>query len=298
MTVIGIDIGYSSVKCEIQGKLYKFSTNISFGTDNSIDFGSDNFYEFENESYYIGENAAAEAFTTTDYKFLYKFAPLIIYYVLKQLNVSGPITINTGLALTDWKEREDFVERIKTINVNNETITFEKINIMPQGAGAFNQFVAYENQGNIPDSIVVLDIGYNTINLLYFVEGEPQRQSCRSYPGHGMSTLIKPLTNYIETEYSMNFSEQEVIKIFLKKKFIHNGTPQENIPEKIEDMINKFINKLINSVLVSEKKYIQTSEVVYICGGGSYYLKDGDNPPNIKFPTDNAEFVNVIGYSL
>ena len=88
MHKIAIDIGYSSTKIiDPQGKLLKFPTAVSYAIDTGINYGEDEIYDFEGDKLRVGEVAVDEAFTTTEYKFLHKFAPLIIYHILNKLNL-------------------------------------------------------------------------------------------------------------------------------------------------------------------------------------------------------------------
>jgi len=299
MNKISIDIGYSSSKILFNDQYYKVPTAISFANDCGIEFGETSIYRFEDEDYYVGEQASSESFTTTDYKFLYKFAPLIVFHIFKKLGMSGDISLNTGLALTDWSKREEFTERLQFLKVNDETVATNVKVVGPQGSGAYNAYIAQNNLYDAhPKSTCIIDIGYRTINFLYYEKGEPIQTKMKGYPGHGVVSIMKTFSNYLETTYGMPFSEQEALKIFMEKEFSLGGEVQEQIPDVIADLKNKFIQKLMNSVLVSEKKTLMLSEKVLIAGGGAYYIEDVPMPKNTVFNIDPKEFSNCYGYSL
>lgn len=299
MNKISIDIGYSSSKIMFNDQYYKVPTAISFANDCGIEFGESSVYDFEGENYYVGEQASDEAFTTTDYKFLYKFAPLIVFHIFNKLGISGDINLNTGLALTDWSKREEFTERLQFLKVNDATVATNVKVVGPQGSGAYNTFIAQnELHNNPPKSVCVIDIGYRTINFLYYERGEPIQTKMKGFPGHGVVSIMKTFSNYLESRYGMPFSEQEALKIFMDKEFSLGGEIQEGIAEYITDLKNKFIQKLMNSVLVSEKKTLMMAEKVLIAGGGAYYIEDVAMPKNTVYNTDPKEFSNVFGYSL
>ena len=298
---LGIDIGYSSTKIEYDGKFYKLPTAISFAMDTGIDYGEAEIVEFEGEQLYIGEAAVSEeSFTTTDFKFKQKYDPVIIYHVLTKLGLleaaqNGSIQLSLGLALADWKNKETYLIRVGTFSVGGVQYNFKDINLIPQGAGAYINYIT-NNGGLHPDSCSVIDIGYNTINFLFFEEGHPQRAQCKSFPGHGVSSIIRPMTNHLEATYGMSFSEQEVIKIFQNEKFIFNGENQENIVKTILELKGQFVKKLFSSILTSEKKLLATSEKVLFAGGGCYLLENIQFPPNVIFVGKPYEFSNVSGY--
>jgi plasmid segregation protein ParM len=301
MQKIAIDIGYSFTKIYHEGKLYKIPSAISYAVDSGINFGSEDVYLFEGQRLYVGEMASNdESFTTTDYNFLYKYAPLIIFHILKKLNLdlTQEIEVRTGLALSDWSKKEDFAQRISIIKLNENDSARIKPILIPQGAGSVVAYVNTELEGKYPDSMIAIDIGYNTINLLAYEGSTPIKNRCKPFPGHGVSSIIRPFTNFMETKFNIPFSEAEAIKIFMKNEFIYNGETKSEVPEMIAELKQNFIQKLINSILVSEKKYLGLSNVVLFSGGGAYYLKDIPMPPNVKFPTSNYEFQNVIGYAI
>jgi len=299
--VISIDLGYSSAKIKYGDKVSKFPTAISFSSDVGINYGTDNVYDFEGEKYYVGSEAVgSESFTTSEFKFLLKFAPLLIYHILNRFELSDlekPIEIRTGLAMVDWDKKDEFIKRISEITVNGNTIKTVPT-LIPQGVGMILDWINKKNNNNYPDSIASIDLGYNTINLIYFLDGKPVKKHMKSYPGHGVSSVIKPFTSYLENKFAITFSEQEAIRTFIKGKFKYNGEEQVEVSNKITDLKNQFIKKLFNSILVNDKKLLAISDVVIIGGGGAYLLQDVDFPPNVSFVDEPYEFSNCVGYSL
>ena len=296
---LDIDIGYSACKILFNNEFYKVATSISFANDVGIDFGENNVYEFEGEKYYVGEAASDESFTTTEFSFLQKFGPLILFHIIKKLGIQGDVLLKTGLALSDWNKREDFRQRIESITVNGETINTNARVVAPQGSGCYNTYIVENNlTENHPNSMSVIDIGYRTINFLYFEKGKPQQNKMKGFPGHGVVSIIKTFTNQLEQKTGMNFSEQEALKIFMSGSFSLGGVQQEEITLLIADLKSKFIQKLMNSVLTSEKKILMLSDAVLIAGGGSYLIRDVGMPPNTVWNKQPAEFSNVYGYSL
>jgi len=299
--VIAIDLGYSSSKVAYKDKIAKFPTAISFATDIGTAYGEENIYEFEGDRYHVGKEAAdSEAFTTSEYKFLYKFAPLLIFHILSKFekaDLDEPIIVKTGLAIVDWAKKDEFVERISNIEVNGKTIRVQPV-LIPQGAGCAVDWTYYNNDSEYPDKLTVVDIGYNTINLVHFEEGKPQRKNMKSYPGHGVSSIIKPFTSYMENKFAVTFSEQEAISIFVKGEFKYNGESQHEVAEKIVELKSQFVKKMFQSVLVNDKKLLAMSDVVLIAGGGAYLLQDMPFPPNVKFVDPQYEFSNCRGYLI
>ncbi len=305
MNEIGMDLGYSTSKLSVQGELTTEPTAISFAVDLGIEYGDSFSYIYENEDLYVGQDAIGEAFTTLDYKFKFKYDPVLIFHNLYKsgaLNLAqedqNHITLRVGLALADWKNKDDYIKRISTVIVDGKRYNFNNIKIVPQGAGAYLDYIVQKNASAHPDTCSVVDLGYNTINFLNFSNGKPLKQNCRSYAGHGVSSIMKSFTNYLETKYGMNFSEQEAMVIFMKNKFIYNGVEQTDVPGMILELKNNFLKKLRNSILVKEKKLLSTSEKVVFAGGGANLLKGVAFPPNVDFAPEETVYSNVRGYLL
>ena len=297
---IAIDIGYSSTKVRYRKKNVRFPTAVSFATDVGTSFGEEDVYQFEEGRYYVGNEAVSqESFSTTDYKFLSKFAPVIIYHILKKFdehNLKKPIDVVTGLAITDWSKKDEFKERISKFEINGESIELN-VSLVPQGAGVILDYVYNKNNGEFPERISAVDIGHNTINFLSYKNGKPVKSEINGYPGHGVTSILKPFTKFLENKFSLSFSEQEAISIFQKGYFRYNGEIQDDVTEKIEEIKSQFIKKLFNSVLVNDKKVMGMSDVVLLAGGGSLLLENVNFPSNV-IKVEEPVFANVRGYMV
>lgn len=298
---IGIDIGYSSVKVSYKDKVAKFPSSVSFSTDIGITYGEENVYKFEGETYYVGKEASgSEAFVTSDYSFLHKFAPLLIFHILSKFSLADleePIVVKTGLSIVDWPKKDEFIDRISNFEVNGKEINLEPV-LIPQGAGCAVDWTYYNNDGEFPERLTVIDIGFHTINLISFVGGKPIRKDMKSYPGHGVSSIIKPFTEFMENKFAVTFSEQEAITIFIKGKFKYNGEEQTIVTDKIQEFKSQFVKKLFQSVLRNDRKIMAMSDIALIAGGGAYLLQDIPFPNNTHFVDSPFEFSNVRGYII
>lgn len=298
MINLAVDQGYSSAKIKYNDNLYKLPTAVAFATDVGIAYGEEQIFEYNNEKYYVGDEAvSSEAFSTTDYAFKKVYDPLLLFSILKRFSLvepaqKGEIKLFLTLALADWKHKDEYLNIFKSFTVNGITLGFEDISLMPQGAGSYIQFM--KTQTEHPESAVVLDIGANTVNLLAYNDGKPAKAHSRGFPGHGvMVSIIQPFTSYLETQFNMQFSNAEALKIFTKNKFVFNGSDQPQITAKIKELKAQFVKKLFNSVLTSEKKLMATTEKVIFCGGGVYLLEGINFPPNVVLAAKPYEFSNI-----
>ncbi len=298
MIKLVIDIGYSSSKIKYNDKLYKFPTAVAFAIDTGINYGNGDSVKYKNEEYYVGDDAVAlETFNTVDYAFKQNFDPLIVYHVLKKLSLvdealRGEILLTLTLSLTDWRHKEDYLKLISDFEVDGLTFHFENITLLPQGAGAYMTYMTKKEEH--PSSAVIVEVGYNTVNLMLYEYGNPQKAHSKGFSGHGVSSIVKAFNTFLESQFSMPFSDSESQKIFLNGKFKFSGIERPEVAQKIVELKNQFVKRLFNSILTAEKKIMATSDVVLFAGGGCYLLQDIDLPANCEFVDKPYEFGNIL----
>ncbi len=297
MKKLVIDCGYGHVKIKFKDKFYKFPTSVAFAVDTGIAYGDGDTVSYKGDDYYVGENAIVlETFNTTDFAFKTQFDPLIIYHVLKKLGlvddaVNGNIQLTLTLSLTDWRYKDEYLAATSDFVADDKKFHFDDIILIPQGAGAYMTYMSKHDDH--PTSAIVIDLGYNTINYMLYENGNPQKAHSKGFAGHGVSSIIRAFGTYLESQFSMPFSDSEAQKIFLNGKFIFSGIDRPEVAQKINELKDQFVKRLFNSILTSEKKLLATSERVILAGGGCYLLQDVDFPHNVEFTDKPFEFANV-----
>ncbi len=297
MKKLAIDCGYGHVKIKFEDKFYKFPTSVAFAVDTGIAYGDGDTVKYKDEHYYVGDNAIVlETFNTTDFAFKSNYDPLIIYHVLKKLNLvedalSGGIDLTLTLSLTDWRHKDEYLEVVSDFEADDQKFHFDDIVLVPQGAGVYMTYMSKHEEH--PGSVIVIDIGYNTLNYMLYEHGKPQKAHSKGFAGHGVSSIIRAFSTYLESNFSMPFSDSESQKIFLNGKFMFSGVDRPEVSQKIIELKSQFVKRLFNSVLTSEKKLLATSEKVILAGGGCYLLEGINFPPNVEFTAKPYEFANV-----
>lgn len=104
--------------------------------------------------FYVGEDARKlqtdKIIDIKDYDSLQFFGPLFIYYVIKTTGIK-PDILATGLSKAHIAHSGKFEEKLKKFVVNGETITFENVWVLPQGAGAKIAIDKYGDQFPTPN---------------------------------------------------------------------------------------------------------------------------------------------------
>lgn len=295
-----VDSGYSTLKGYCKGKWIKEPTSISYAPEFSVGIGETTVYEFEGEKFIVGPEAVGEgSFATTEYRIKEKFDPLIIKRFRDTMGITDieVPTVRMSLALIDWHQKDNYQKRCSEFVVNGVTIR-NNVSVVPQGIGAYYDYVVNSCNNVHPTTAFVIEIGYNTINVMYFEQGVPVKSKSKGYPNHGVSSIIRPFTTYMESKYSMSFSEQEALKIFSSGKFLYQGALVPEVTNVIRTYSDQFVKKLFNSILISDKKLVSTSEAVILAGGGVYFLENTTFPPNVNKVQKPYEYSNARGMNI
>jgi plasmid segregation protein ParM len=304
---IGIDIGYGHTKVMFNNKVFKLPSAVSIVKTKLVD--SNESINFEGKEYYVGSDALSDAIKTRDYSFIYTYSPLIIYNVFKELNIVDELNeyeIHTGLSLYDIEKspefkkefknrREEFVNRISKFSINNESYT-PKIKLFAQGQGVWHDYCL--THGYIEKGVeVVFDIGYRTNDIIIFKDGSPSKSESNA-DDKGVNVVINELKTFLNKEYDITFSEQEVVEILNKKELLIYGKPKD-LTFKIDEIIDSYFDIIYSSLKSDYGKILKSSVRVVFSGGGAYLLENFKHrlPENVVFDINrDFEFANVRGY--
>lgn len=295
---IAIDIGYGDTKVMTEGKIFKFASAIEKKKEAQADYqeadGGDDVYDFGGKKYSLGDKALANAVSTRGFNFLVKYSPLIMYHAIKVagLDTSKPIHITTGLSIVNWQERDQFIDSIRKINVNNEIIE-PKIRLMAQGQGIYFDYEGEKTEGDV----CIVDIGYNTFDFLVFTDGKP-RQDLSFATKKGANEIITELQTKIKKRFQFDASEQVAKKIFINKSIEIYGE-QTDLSDEIEDAKRDYAEFVIDELRSQRGDLLKVAKKVVFSGGGAYFLDDVDSLKktlNVTFSGKPYEFANVRGY--
>ena len=296
ITNIALDIGYGDVKCKINKKLFKFDTAICYSKNTFTDVGHQQIYDFEGKKYLVGKEAISEAFSTRDYSFLQKYAPLFIFKALEIANVDTNSELNliTGLSLVDWKtKKDDFVERISSFYINKKEIKLN-VQLVPQGQGIYNYYEK-QNPEASKQKIIIDDIGYNTHDRLVFDNGIPNPSESYATTT-GANKIVTELQTLLSSEFNIDFPEQEV-KQYLINKSLTIGGQIKDISHIINSEVEKYFEFYMNESRSKKKGLMSRADAIVIGGGTAYYLDKLEFPDNVVFLKNKQyEYLNVLGY--
>lgn len=292
---IAIDLGYGDTKVKTSSKEFKFASAVEKRKETQTEFSEkaeQDVYVFNGKRYTVGDRALTNAVSTRGFNFLVKYSPIVIYHAIKKagLDTSKPIELVTGLSIVNWAEREDFLEAIKVIQVNGDSIEFDSITLRPQGRGIFDDF-----DGDKSGIVCVSDIGYNTYDFLVYENGEPNQEL--SYATKkGANEIIIDIQTKIKKRFQIDVSEQTAKDIFMKGEIEIYGEKQ-SLKDEIEDAKEDYTNFILDEMRSQRSDLLKTARTVIFSGGGAYFIQDTKiMPKNVAFSKKPYEFANVRGY--
>lgn len=252
--------------------------------------------------YRVGKRALRNASITRDMDYLVKFSPLILYHILKFNNINeNELKIRTGLSLFYYEQYKNrFKETLKNFMVNDNEIS-AKIKLFAQGQGILYDYLTKQKDDS-ENEIVIVDIGYNTIDFLHFIkenkEFKPFKENCFGID-IGAYLAVNELKDYIEAVYNVTFTEQKVNEI-LRSGEAHIKGEKIDLSEIIEEIKKGYTDKIINDIIKARKGLINSVDKVIFGGGGAYFIDlDETRKHNVNsIIIDEPEFANVRGYLL
>lgn len=299
--LLSIDLGYSGVKY-----YYKYQDKEYFGKVlNAVKETkkAEDGLLYENKKYLIGDSAVDfDAELSLEVDSLIKYAPLFIHYILESENIdSEGLNLVTGLSIKDFNMSNDLTKKIQSFKINNIERSFEHVLILPQGRGlAYDYFDGKE----IPDIVLVFDIGYNTFDFIVLQDGKtnPDFSFANNY---GINKLINNFQDRLYEEYNIERSSAELIKILRTKQLKDHGEIID-CSELIDECLNSYLAEIKNWCLKkkSSASLLARTDILLFGGGGAYYLKLASNETIKKvfgrnmlvFVDEPFEFSNARGY--
>lgn len=290
MQILGLDIGYGDTKIKTQELETKIPTAVSKVKEAFVEFGKPEGYLYNGKRYNLGDNGLMGAYNTRSFNFLLNYAPLLIF---KSIEIAGfdinePIHLKTGLSLFNWKEKEEFIEKIKTIRVNDQVINL-KISLMAQGEGVFREY-----DGDKSGMVCIADMGYNTFDFLVFINGVPQ-PGLSFANNQGVNEIIVDLKSKLQKKYSFNISEQAVKKAFIDGYIMSFGE-KVDLSIDIQESKEEYAQKMFEELESHRNDILQSADKIIFSGGGAYFFDGIDLKKNMMLSNTPYEFSNVRGY--
>lgn len=290
---IAVDIGFGSTKAMTNQSLFKFPSAITRVKESQGDLVINNAFDFRGKNYFVGDDALREAITTRGYSFLQTYGPLLLYkaFLDAKMDITNNIKVATGLSLLHWKNREEFASLLTDFIVNKNRVK-SQVQLIPQGKGIYVDFIS-KNQQFENKLVLVVDIGYNTLDVIPFEKGRPLVGDAWA-TSQGVNIIINELRKKLAKELSISFSEARINECMIKK-FIQIENEEHDISKFVDEEKENY-NELVTQELQSNNyELYKSASAIIISGGGAYHF--GELKAKSMIFTDSPyELSNVRGY--
>ncbi len=218
----------------------------------------------------------------------------VLGHVLSHTGFYGKVMV-TGLPPTFFgKERaEELSERIKKqwfVDEFGKPVPIpETIKIIPQGSGIFFSYVV-NYPGIFEKNVLVVDIGYYTLDVVFFSGGKYIAEAAASFP-MGAKRLYDEVRKAFERTYGTFAKDDESIEELIKYgKYTHLSGEYQLDVANVMDSYRAMINTTIKSHTGKVAKKIN---YVLVGGGGINLFRETMSG---VIPVEDPQFANAIGF--
>lgn len=311
MYTLGIDVGYGDVKVVVGTEheivqIYKFPSVVS-PVAVSDHFKDTRAIVVDNNSYYVGADALAmeveHQYSVDEYKHLELFTPVFLMSVFKKLDKDVNINrIVLGLSIAQIQFSQNYHLKVRGF-LDSLGMTNVDIMIIPQGTGVK---LAYDTHADkfpaLSDSVnnsnyLICDIGFNTIDILYVIEGKVTPNRISGLERMGLTLLAKMLDDEIKKKYPNISLSVKDLKVILERGFLKLRGVQIDVRDVIDDLKISYLKIIENMLESNYGKVLDRVDFLLLAGGGAMYF---DSIKNEFYRTTgkSSEYYNAIGYYL
>ena len=320
---IGLDIGFGDVKIvakvftnpQAQMVALKYPTAIAYSKKGVIGNlgGNEDEYEFNGQSFVVG-NAALQCedlFSTRDIEFLLTYSPLLAYKALADLRlscsfgfkqfVSAKKKLCLGLPLAYYSKKDKIEEALSGYTVSGNIVRFDAIEVRAQGQGIFFDYVLDEDgqpiKSRMNETVLVLDVGFNTVDVLGIVDGTPNKEWSAMLEKSGVCRICQALQDHLQTELDFLLSEQ-VIKDIVQKGHISLYGAARDLSTPIRKAKERYSEWLSREVDSRWDKFLKSADKLIVAGGGAYYIDHLKQkyPEQFLYVPHDPEYSNARGF--
>lgn len=269
---------------------------------------NDSIYEYDDKKFLVGGNALqavssdAKVMDVNDYETFKYVTPLLLQKYMKKykgdfnrvvLSISYAFYANSG----DYKA---FV-------AEKSGIPIENLYVLPQSAAGK---LAIDNLGldlNNPSkkgkylNYLILDGGYNTLDVSLVLDGKLMPINIKGYPGMGVVKIANKLIPHVKELSGEDLSFSKARQIIETRKYVLRGKVYE-VEEFIDSAINDYILEISKFLEENYATQMDNIENIIIFGGLAELIRSKMsvwdtlyNKNFVRIPAEDSEYYNVIG---
>jgi len=309
--ILGVDIGYGYTKSCYTKKSFDSRDISCFGLFPSAVckfIPKTTFTEqptvitVNGEDFIAGDTAVREGAglintRRTDFVGSTAYCALLAYALTKTLK--EPDILVFGLPPGQYsREYSDslisIIHSVKVKTSDDGDIRFPKlIKFIPQGAGIFFSHVRSGNADDLNKKVAVIDVGYYTLDTLFFVKGKYVENSARSHQ-LGVSKVYEQVKKEFCSTYRTFIKNDETVdKLLVDGKISITGKEFTLDTSKVLDSFNTEVLSLIGNYI---EELPDEADLIIAGGGGVRFLKYGMSGKVKINLVNQTQYANARGY--
>lgn len=286
---IALDMGYGRIKiCDSYDNITVIPTYIVKATaDDSSFLNADDFIIVDKKKLYVGEQALNHGIQMNiiDDQFhgSLNWLGLMAYslyshdkaYQLKLKDNLGILCL--GLPINQYSNKKKRAEVNKITQhikseINKKEYEYQpsKVVILPQGAGAYIEYISTGKDGSISDAVV--DIGKRTVDCAMFKNTQFISSESRSF-NRGVDDFHKRCATAIAKEFSIELNIQDIERAIEDEHIFLDGK-EISISRMLNVLKADYTELLYNSMKEAWGDQLRTIKKFIFIGGGAEILKE------------------------
>lgn len=316
MKSLGLDIGYGDVKVVIGDgnqitHIFKYSSAIARAQKVSSirdpRIVEVNLPSGELDQVYVGPDALSlpsnMIVDIRDYQMLEAYAPAFIAKALEtaEIDASEIDVMVCGLSVAQLGMSGYFKERIKQFTVSGKEYKFDKIFLLPQGAGsklAFDMFGDHYPQPRTTstnETYIGADCGFCTLDMFYVTDGKTSPNLFEGIENAGVTRIAQDIQTAIKDKFGKDITLREAKEILDSGHYKLRGVVHD-MDEVIKEVCKQYSQYLLGLIEERYGNIIDKCDFVCLLGGGVNVLRLDD--PFFRVVKNKSEFYNAIGFYL
>lgn len=270
--ILSVDLGNYNTKTS-----NKVLFESRFEEGNAEAFDGQDILQFNNKRYLM-----EKGIWDLDYDKANKdYMPCLLTAIAKSFprlnNITG-LGIVLGLPLNQLKNKDKIIEELEgntfkfTFNNKEKTVEFVKVGVIGEGFSSIYTLTETERQ----ESILLVDIGGRTINIVEYEDGNVQNTNTLSF---GMYNFYKDVQTELLSGKAVSI---EKVRGLVEKKKVDEAA--------VSKLKEKFVANLVNNL----KPHNPEFKEIYFTGGGAMTLK---KELQEAYKEENANFLNDLLFS-
>jgi plasmid segregation protein ParM len=243
--------------------------------------------------------------------FLLAYSPLLAYKALREIadidSREFPDLLRTkkqlclGVPLGYYHKRHNLQSRLTNYTISTDFIRFDSVEVRAQGQGILFDYVLDENgkpiEDHINQNVLILDIGFNTVDVLGVVEGRPSREWSDMLENGGICRICGDLRSYLKREFNFNLSEQAVKEVLQNGQISVYGDSKD-LSTAIRKIRETYSDWLVQEIKSRWEDFLIQADKLIIAGGGAYYVEEIRKayPERFIHIPEASEYSNARGF--